>query len=727
MGLTNSFEVTQSTDISAYVQQQGVYYFYVTALAPKQHSYYADAQESTTYGTVSKLTSLTAPSNIYFTNISQDNFLLYWTGDENADYYLIKITDPNNISYEFKVYSATSSNINKYITVQGDYTVSIYSMVNAIGDNSKEYTSSAATTTSTRYLFEEEYDFVRHSIYMYGTSYNFVVSNAEELKNLLWYHYLYEIDESTGLSIMIQPQQKEDESTESLREAITRMGTEMNNALIYNFHNDENWLDLIDEVTTSDNALFSYLCQKVIAAYPEFNVLENFNLNHSTASKIFNLVYKNALNVEKVDNTTSNEFANKNYSNDYTYIDLFSRRSSTGVFKIDSREEMLVTTTEQLLQAVQHNRKPKFVGNSQTAETVYNNAKLVLSAIVTNNMTDLEKVTAIFDWLSYGYDITYYSDNDKTLISGSVEKSKPEVYGLYKNYYLEGIFANISMEPNGNLIIGNNLATSNSYSKAFALLCAIEGIEATVVNGLYSYYDVTYKITRTVSHYWNKVNLNTTGDSSKKWFAVDLTFSDNRINFNDFKQGYGMASHSYFLTTDTFTEISLGLTDKTYLISSAYEQERTCETQFDYYANSSFAMSYEDINNTIFDFENETTTCSGFEYSNEYSPNENYQLYAKTTGYGKMQSFLLNTMIYAKHNADKNASGRSVFEFRFNWSENGGSNLLDVAQLITMFDTAPNQYGLTIKLKTDAASTIYHIENSETKTTTIVYIVEKTA
>ena len=58
---------------------------------------------------------------------------------------------------------------------------------------------------------------------------------------------------------------------------------------------------------------------------------------------------------------------------------------------------------------------------------------------------------------AYGYDITYYSDNDKTLISGSVEKSKPEVYGLYKNYYLEGIFANISMEPNGNLIIGNKV------------------------------------------------------------------------------------------------------------------------------------------------------------------------------------------------------------------------------------------------------------------------------
>ena len=101
-------------------------------------------------------------------------------------------------------------------------------------------------------------------------------------------------------------------------------------------------------------------------------------------------------------------------------------------------------------------------------------------------------------------------------------------------------------------------------------------------------------------------------------------------------------------------------------------------------------MTIEDINETILDFENETTTCSNFEYSKEYSPNENYQLYAKTTGYGKMQSFLLNTMIYAKHNADKNSLGRSVFEFRFNWSDNGGSNAFDTVQLRQIFDYSPS-------------------------------------
>ena len=50
-----------------------------------------------------------------------------------------------------------------------------------------------------------------------------------------------------------------------------------------------------------------------------------------------------------------------------------------------------------------------------------------------------------------------------------------------------------------------------------------------------------------------------------------------------------------------------------------------------------------------------------------------------------------------------------------------------VHKLRTMFDTAPNQYGLALKLIPDSYSTICYIENNETRTTTIVYIVEKTA
>lgn len=726
LGLSNSFIVTQSTDVSNYVKQQGVYYFYVTALAPKQNSFYADSTESTTYGYVSKLESLERPSNIRFTNVSKDSYFLNWDGDNNADYYLVKITNPNNLVYEFKVYSATSANINKYITIQGMYSVDIYSMVNATSESAKHYTSSSATNANEYYIYTNEHDFLRYSIYMYGQNYNFEITNANELKNILWYHYLYDIDLSTGLKVMIKPQVKEGGDIETIKETLVRIATEANDTLVYNFNNDGTWLNYVSQNTTTDNDMFSYISQKLIQAYPEYNILENFTLDHVTGSNIFTLTYNNALNVEKVTDETTVKFTNTNYGNEYNYIDLYSRKSANGVFKIDTREEMLVTTSEQLLQAVQHNRKPKFVGESSTAETVYNNAKLVLSAIITDNMTDLEKVTAIFNWLEYGYDITYYTISNKPYIAGSIETSNIELYGKLQQYYLEGIFLNINMESNGNVIIGSNFATSASYSKAFALLCAIEGIDAVVVNGQYTYYDTTTKTDVTNNHVWNKVYLDTSVDNAgKKWFAVDLTFSDNRIYFNNISKGYGIASHSHFLVTDSFNETNLTLKDLNYVISSDYETSRTCETQYNYYANSSFALTLEDINKTITDFENSETKCSNFEYSKEFNLNENYQLYAKTTGYGKLQAFLLNAMIYAKHSADTNASKKSVFEFSYSWNDN--SENFDIQTLKNIFDTTPNQYNLRIKLIADSNGTIYSIKNSESKTTTIIFIVEKTA
>ena len=39
--------------------------------------------------------------------------------------------------------------------------------------------------------------------------------------------------------------------------------------------------------------------------------------------------------------------------------------------------------------------------------------------------------------------------------------------------------------------------------------------------------------------------------------------------------------------------------DLNYIISSDYETSRTCQTQYNYYANSSFALSYNNINDTI--------------------------------------------------------------------------------------------------------------------------------
>ena len=779
LGLSSSFEVSHAVDVSQFVKQAGVYYFYVTALAPK-NSYYADANESSSYGIINKLTTLEKPKDIIFNNISDTEYLLSWTGDSNADYYLIKIVDPNKISNEFKVYNSTSTNINKHISVQGTYDVSIYSMVDSVGENAKTFTSSSASNITEYYTYQLKHDFLRHNITMFGETLSFVVENVQDLKNLLWYHYLYEINENIGLNIYIEPQPivqegvtPEEETTETLRQSIIRFAEEASNSPLYNyseklnFGEDEVWLSLINNQSSSDSDLISYLGKKLLLAYPEFNVLveDRFAVDHSDGSNIFNFKYKNLLNQEKTDYTEQNIFSNKNYGNDYSYIDLHSRRSVNSPFKIDSNNSMLVTTTEQLLHTVENGYKPLFVGNSETAEIVYSNAKLVLSAIITNNMTDLEKTTAIFDWLEYGFDLTYYKDSSlKTRLSNSFELSNLSEYGLYKHYYLEGIFEDISMNNNGELIIGNNLATSQSYSKAFSLLCAIEGIEAVTVNGSYTYRDLTNggELT-TNNHVWNKVRLDTSISQTdgKKWYAVDLTYSDNKINFNNLNNGYGISSHTYFLVSDSVCETNLNLSEESYLISKDYYESHICETTYNHNSNSSFALSYNQIKETIpenlFAIYGTQYTCnkcsheiiaatppavcthcqeestftqssvlltSGFRYSKEYNSDENYQHYKQTSaGYGKPQDFWLNTIIYASYMANQNKSNVSVFEFNFKWSNNNGQPFNQETMFEDVFTDAKDLYFL----KADLVGSLYKVNNNDTRSTTVIFIVKKTA
>ena len=760
-GLSNNIEITQSFDISNYIEPKGVYYFYMTALAPKENSYYADANESSSFGYVSKLQSLMSPTNLDFNNLSEHNYTFSWDGDPSADYYLIRITSPNGISYEFKSY-ATSTNINEYITIQGNYDIAIYSMVNAIGDNSIEYSSSSATRTNLPYTYEYTHDFLRYSVYMYGSEYDFAIDNVQALKNLLWYHYLYEIDQATGLTLLINLQLKEvdgdasgsSSTRENIRDATLRLATEATNLGLYNFAGDENW----NKGGDSNNELFAYLCKKLLSIYPEFNVLDSFSLEAVNGSNIFNIKYYNALNQEKILDETTSKYTNADYGNKYTYINPYARKSATGSFSIDSRSEMFVTTTEQLLQAVQHNKKPRFVGNSSVAENVYANAKLVLSAIVTNNMTDLEKVTAIFDWLESQFDLTYYDIEGQNKISGSVEQEDLLSYGIFKQYYLEGIFEDISMLENGDIVVGSNFATSHSYSKAFALLCAIEGINSVVVNGSYA-----HSSGKTADHAWNKVYLNTSKEQNASdwaWYNVDLTFSDNRIFFGGFNLGYGISSHSHFLVSDEFMNntimanmVSEKLTfdDDSKIISSSYQTSKMSKTNYNYYQNSSFGLTSEQILSTITPHvlgnSKDVTTPNNFNYSRQYY-NDNdeyknfYQTYPATAGFGEAQSFLINTFIYAEYMADQNDAvetvkdgttrkvKRSVFEFSYDTTHVATGTFQANDLTSTLYSSSiPSTYKLDIELASDSTSvgsvSIYTVQQSGTDIISVIYIVEK--
>ena len=149
-----------------------------------------------------------------------------------------------------------------------------------------------------------------------------------------------------------------------------------------------------------------------------------------------------------------------------------------------------VYNSEELWWAVEQGFRPVFPMENSKAELFYERAKTILREIISDGMTDTEKVIAIYEYLihlvNYDYDTYYGSEN--------VEESKKNTA-----YYLEGVFE-------------SGKAVCDGKSKAFVLLCRIEGIE--------SLRDFGDGKDSSVGHAWNYVKL---GDS---WFVVDTTKGD---------------------------------------------------------------------------------------------------------------------------------------------------------------------------------------------------------
>lgn len=196
---------------------------------------------------------------------------------------------------------------------------------------------------------------------------------------------------------------------------------------------------------------------------------------------------------------------------------------------IDSQDTYNVTSSNMLYRVVSWGYKPTFnavAGESAAmtaarvnAQQIYENAREILLEICHNDMTETEKAHAIFDWIvtevDYDYDL---SDASGITVDQAL---------AYNGFYLEGIFLD-----NAEL-----RAVCDGKSKAFALMCGMEGISACRVIGY-------VENNQDKGHAWNKVLLDPDGDGIKHWYIVDTTWSDFSI------AGKEYAKHNYFLRSD---------------------------------------------------------------------------------------------------------------------------------------------------------------------------------
>lgn len=242
-------------------------------------------------------------------------------------------------------------------------------------------------------------------------------------------------------------------------------------------------------------------------------------------------------------------------------------------FYIDGvKETMSVSTSNMLYKAVAWGYKPVFMGSqAENLKQIYDNAKDALSYIVSDDMSEYEKVHAIYDYIIYNVRYDHDCANaEDAYVSGNLSlNEKMKYYG----YYLEGIFLDKFYKKDMH-------AVCDGKSKAFVLMCGIEGITAVRISGEASSDGKNFG-----GHAWNKVLLDLNGTGDKEWYFVDTTWGDVGDDSKEF------LSHAYFLLSDD--EVKNTHREKT---GHGYPK---AEGKFDYYAHETYTSSGTEYNYVI--------------------------------------------------------------------------------------------------------------------------------
>lgn len=242
-------------------------------------------------------------------------------------------------------------------------------------------------------------------------------------------------------------------------------------------------------------------------------------------------------------------------------------------FYIDSvKETMSVSTSNMLYKAVAWGYKPVFMGaQADNLQQIYDNAKDALSYIVSDEMSEYEKVHAIYDYIIYNVRYDHDCANaEDAYVSGNLSlNEKMKYYG----YYLEGIFLDKFYKKDMH-------AVCDGKSKAFVLMCGIEGITAVRISGEASSDGKNFG-----GHAWNKVLLDLNGTGDKEWYFVDTTWGDVGDDSKEF------LSHAYFLLSDDEVK-------NTHVEKQGHGYPKA-EGKFDYYAHETYTSSGTEYNYVI--------------------------------------------------------------------------------------------------------------------------------
>ncbi|MFA6867521.1 MAG: transglutaminase domain-containing protein, partial [Clostridia bacterium] len=292
----------------------------------------------------------------------------------------------------------------------------------------------------------------------------------------------------------------------------------------------------------------------------------NSGIGYSTYSTTYSFYISHDNRSSEASLTAATTDANKQIGN-MIYEEIESTRASDfDDFKVNNKVLTVdVATSNQLLYVLEHGYVPLAEVGSN-AELMYNKAKDVLKDIITDDMSDYEKVKAIYMWLvmdvAYDYDV---------LDLNTIE------WWNYDAYYLEGVF-------------NNERAVCDGISKAFSVLANIEGISAVRVAGT----------SLQGGHAWNKVLID------ELWYVIDATWGGGKLTLNDV--GYEALDFNDFMITELEKQNTFGCQGDTY-------NELLSNSEFDFYDNTSYTVSDYNFDLLI---DNEEELSYLLEYYNNY-------------------------------------------------------------------------------------------------------------
>ncbi|MBQ9791570.1 MAG: InlB B-repeat-containing protein, partial [Clostridia bacterium] len=458
----------------------GVYEITLVAMG---NDVFGDSEPSNVVTIVNDTTENTldiSSSNIQYNNsvdigltFDDDTYILEWEEDVSVQ--------------EYVVFVLTNSSFNAYTT--NDNSICIYDIVSDTDISAIRlgamYESNSTIYMSDNLCYNIPYKLngYTNGVYLFdGYINDYYIQSMDELCNIVYYTYIYRFDEFTFL-----------------------LDTQFVEELELDYSCED--LDAIDYAI--DEAMDSY----TETMYYSISYSMGFDGTYYYVTLEYDYygVYECDISANAYDYYTQDRY-------DAIYeIYNGTKRSDTYDSYVSDNKYLYtyVNTSEELYWAVENGVTPLFTYETCRPYYIYNKAKEVLNSIIYEEMTDYEKALAIFDWISLNTVYNYTSPYTYQSLGFNGYSDIP-------SYYLEGVFI-------------NGYSVCDGFSKAFSLLCNMEGIEAIRIVG------EAGSVGDMGGHAWNKVIID------GECYVVDITWTE--IIRSSTTENL---THEYFMVSDEY-------------------------------------------------------------------------------------------------------------------------------------------------------------------------------